>query len=109
MTHVGESYQSRLSREKAAILAKLISAKRALQEKLRRQQDLKTEFSVNAKELFEPITTATEKIVSAIEEFKLVVVPPTPKKKLTMKRFKNNEIDSMTNFWQLLISLIRNH
>ena len=68
MTNVGESYQSRLSRERAALLSKFIPVKRALQEKLRQQQDLKTE------ELFKPITTATEKVVTAIETSK----PPPP-------------------------------
>ena len=46
MTDIGESYQSRLARERAAILAKYIPAKRQLQDSLQRKRELQTEFSI---------------------------------------------------------------
>ena len=54
MTNVGESYQFRLAKERKELLDKFIPAKRALQEKLRQQQDLKTDFSTSAKKFTAP-------------------------------------------------------
>ncbi|KAL3882068.1 hypothetical protein ACJMK2_028443 [Sinanodonta woodiana] len=81
---VGEAQITRLNRERLEAIKKFLPVRDAFRDNLQRQQQQRDEFKIGSTELFKPITTATEKVVTAIEESKPEPIT-TPKKTCSVK------------------------
>ncbi|KAL3886811.1 hypothetical protein ACJMK2_026780 [Sinanodonta woodiana] len=80
---VGEAQITRLNRERLEAIKKFLPVRDAFRDNLQQQQQ-RDEFKIGSAELFKPITTATEKVVTAIEESKPEPIT-TPKKTYSVK------------------------
>ncbi|KAL3870550.1 hypothetical protein ACJMK2_038603 [Sinanodonta woodiana] len=81
---VGEAQITRLNRERLEAIKKFLPVRDAFRDNLQRQQQQRDEFKIGSAELFQPITTATEKVVTAIEKSKPEPIT-TPKKTYSVK------------------------
>jgi len=76
MANVGEAQITRLTRERLTAIKKFRPVRDAFRDNLQAQQQQRVEFTADTERLFKPVTTATEKVLTAIEKYKLEVKPP---------------------------------
>ena len=109
---VGEAQITRSTKERLASIKKFLPVRDSFRDNLQARQQEKMDFTTDTQQLFAPITTATEKVVTAIEASRPeVALGVTPEKKPPMKIDTRNRAlrDKFTEEFLATIKLIPNH